>query len=176
MSRYRRSLINGATYFFTLNLADRNSHLLVKEISRLRNAYGTVNKRYPFHTIAVCILPDHLHAIWTLPPDNHDYSSRWQLIKRHFSTGLPASAKRSTSKQNKREKGIWQRRFWEHQIRNELDLQRHVDYIHYNPVKHGLVERAQDWPYSSLHRYVEAGDLPLDWGGDKAKIDGEFGE
>jgi putative transposase len=89
---------------------------------------------------------------------------------------LPASTTRSQSKENKREKGIWQRRFWEHQIRDELDLQRHVDYIHYNPVKHGLVKQVKDWPYSSFHRYVEAGDLPADWAGEKMKLAGDFGE
>jgi putative transposase len=176
MSKYRRSLVKGATYFFTLTLADRKSNLLVEEINRLRKAYATINRSYPFETIAICVLPDHLHAIWTLPPDDHDYSLRWQLIKRNFSAGLQASSTRSQSKQNKREKGIWQRRFWEHQIHDELDLQRHVDYIHHNPVKHGLVKQDKDWPYSSFHRYVAAGDLPLDWGGEKLKLEGDFGE
>jgi putative transposase len=176
MSNYRRSFISGATYFFTLTLADRKSNLLTTEINRLRKAYATVNHRYPFQTIAICVLPDHLHAIWTLLPDDHDFSIRWQLIKRNFSIGLPASSTRSPSKENKREKGIWQRRFWEHQIRDEWDLQRHVDYIHHNPVKHGLVKQVKEWPYSSFHRYVEAGDLPLDWGGEKLKLEGDFGE
>jgi putative transposase len=176
MSNYRRSLIKGATYFFTLTLADRKSNLLVEEICRLRKAYATVNQRYPFQTIAICVLPDHLHAIWTLPSNDHDYSQRWQLIKRNFSTGLPASTTQSLSKENKREKGIWQRRFWEHQIRDAVDLQRHVDYIHHNPVKHGLVKQVKDWPYSSFHRYVVAEDLPTDWGGEKIRLEDDFGE
>jgi REP element-mobilizing transposase RayT len=98
MSNYRRSLIKGATYFFTLTLADRKSNLLVEEINRLRKAYTAVNQRYPFQTIAICVLPDHLHAIWTLPLDDQDYSLRWQLIKRNFSTGLPARAKQTNVK------------------------------------------------------------------------------
>lgn len=104
MSNYRRSLISGATYFFTLTLADRKSNLLTTKINRLRKAYASVNQRYPFQTIAICVLPDHLHAIWTLPSDDHDYSLRWQLIKRNFSAGLPASTTRSESKQNKLKK------------------------------------------------------------------------
>ena len=103
--------------------------------------------------------------VWTLPTDDADFSLRWSLIKAGFSRGLAASIRRSESKVVKREKGIWQRRFWEHQIRDELDLQRHVDYIHFNPVKHGHVMRVADWPYSSFHRYVERGIYPADWAG-----------
>ena len=120
--------------------------------------------RYPFETIAICILPDHLHAIWQLPQDDADFGFRWGLIKCHFSAGMAANGDRSASKMAKREKGIWQRRFWEHQIRDDLDLERHVDYIHHNPVKHNHVKRVQDWPHSSFHRYVRDGILRLDWG------------
>ena len=164
MSHYRRSHAEGATYFFTLTLADRKSALLTAEMERLRNAYRVVQSKYPFETVAICVLPDHLHAIWQLPKGDADFGSRWSLIKRTFSAGLPASPNRSESKARKREKGIWQRRFWEHQIRDDLDLQRHVDYVHYNPVKHGLVRQAKDWPYSSFHLYVKDNLLEENWG------------
>jgi putative transposase len=163
MSRYRRSLATGATFFFTVNLADRRSRLLIDEIDRLRHAFRHTNTRYPFETIAICVLPDHLHAIWQLPQGDAEFSTRWGLIKRTFSSGLASSATRSSSKIAKREKGLWQRRFWEHQIRDDADLQRHVDYIHYNPVKHSLVQRVQDWPHSSFHRYVKNGLVPANW-------------
>jgi putative transposase len=175
MSRYRRSLVSGGTFFFTVTLADRRSALLVTEIDRLRRAYAATAKRLPFETVAIGVLPDHLHAVWTLPPDDADYPRRWSLIKAAFSRGLPAAEFRSDSKRAKRDKGIWQRRYWEHQIRDEADLQRHCDYIHFNPVKHGLVARVQDWPHSSFHRLVREGRLPMDWGGD-AQMDGNFGE
>ncbi len=176
MSHYRRSVANGATFFFTLTIADRTSRLLTTEIDRLRNAYRHTQEKYPFETIAICVLPDHLHAIWRLPADDADFGLRWSLIKRSFSTGLPTSAQRSGSKIAKREKGIWQRRFWEHQIRDDLDLQRHVDYVHHNPVKHGLVRQVKEWRYSSFHRYVEKGLLNVDWGGVDAGNTGLYGE
>jgi len=165
MSRYRRSLVGGGTYFFTVTLADRRSSLLVEHIERLRAVYGRVQREHPFETVAICVLPDHLHAVWTLPTDDADFSLRWSLIKAGFSRGLSAALRRSESKVVKREKGIWQRRFWEHQIRDDLDLQRHVDYIHFNPVKHRHVARVAVWPYSSFHRYVEQGLCPPDWAG-----------
>ena len=152
MSRYRRSLATGGTFFFTVNLADRKSRLLAEEIDRLRRAFELARTRYPFAMIAYCVLPDHLHTVWRLPLDDADFGLRWGVIKRAFSIGLPAAAARSASKLAKREKGLWQRRFWEHQIRDDLDLQRHVDYVHFNPVKHGHVKRAADWPYSSFTR------------------------
>jgi putative transposase len=122
-----------------------------------------------------CILPDHIHAVWALPENDADFSMRWSLIKSGFSRGLDAQP-RSKSKVLKREKGIWQRRYWEHAIRNDADLERHVDYIHFNPVKHGYVTRVADWPHSSFHRYVEQGLLVSDWGGDMKEIQGAFGE
>jgi putative transposase len=164
MSRYRRSLADGATFFFTVNLADRRSHLLTDEIDRLRHAWRTVREQHPFEDISACILPDHIHTIWQLPNGDADFGKRWGNIKRQFSKGLPAAESRTVSKIAKREKGIWQRRFWEHQIRDDLDLQRHVDYIHHNPVKHGYVKCAQDWPHSSFHRYVRESIITLDWG------------
>lgn len=175
MSRYRRAKIEGGTFFFTVTLADRSSDLLVSEIDRLRHVYRSVQERRPFETVAICILPDHLHAIWSLTPGDADFATRWNLIKSGFSRGLPA-ASRSPSKVARREKGIWQRRYWEHVVRDDADLARHVDYIHFNPVKHGLVSRVRDWPHSSFHQQVKRGLLPLDWGGDIREISGSFGE
>ena len=176
MSQYRRAKIKGGTFFFTVNLADRSSDLLMRHIELLRRAYGCVQRRRPFTTIAICVLPDHLHAIWSLPPEDADFPLRWNLIKGGFSRSLPAAASRSPSKIVKREKGIWQRRYWEHLIRDDADLARHIDYIHFNPVKHRLVARTRDWPYSSFHDHVARGALPADWGGDGAHPTGLFGE
>jgi putative transposase len=176
MSRYRRANIAGGTFFFTATLADRSSDALVTHIDRLRHIYRLVQERDPFETIAICVLPDHLHAIWALPDGDAEFPRRWNHIKGGFSRGLPSVGARSQSKVTRREKGIWQRRYWEHAIRNDADLERHVDYIHYNPVKHGLVSRVCDWPHSSFHRYVAHGALPLDWGGDLSDISGEFGK
>jgi putative transposase len=173
VSRYRRA--QGSTFFFTVVLADRSSTLLVDHVDRLRRTYRAVQQRRPFETVAICILPDHLHAIWSLPDHDLDFSSRWNLIKGGFSRGLEPQ-ERSASKLLKREKGIWQRRFWEHAIRDDVDLERHVDYIHFNPVKHGLVARVCDWSLSSFHRYVGRGLLPVDWGGDGGDVPGHFGE
>ena len=175
MPRYVRAKFKGSMFFFTVVLAERPSGLLVDEIERLRQTYRTVRQRRPFETIAVCVLPDHVHAIWALPEGDADFSMRWSLIKSGFSRGLDAR-RRSTSKISKREKGIWQRRYWEHAIRDDADLERHVDYIHFNPVKHGHVMRVADWPHSSFHRYGERGWLAADWGGDMREIPGLFGE
>src|SRR5262245_16696869 len=176
MTRYRRAKVEGGTFFFTLALADRSSDLLVRHIEQLRASYSRVQRRYPFETIAICVLPDHLHAIWSVPQDDANFPLRWSQIKAGFSRELSESAHLSPSKIAKREKGIWQRRYWEHVVRDDTDLQRHVDYIHFNPVKHGHVSRARDWPYSSFARYVERGLLPLDWGGDALDLPGSFGE
>jgi putative transposase len=166
MSRYRRAKVGGGTFFFTVTLADRPGDLLVRHIDRLRRAYKFVVDRYPFETVAICILPDHLHAIGSLPPADLNFPLRWSLIKGKFSRGLPSADLRSQSQIEKRDKGIWQRRYWEHTIRDDDDLARHVDYIHYNPVKHGHVTQIEDWPHSSFHRYVKQGLMPVHWGGD----------
>lgn len=176
MSRYRRAQVKGGTFFFTIALADRSSETLVRHVDVLRDVYRAAQQKHPFKTIAICILPDHLHAIWSLPPEDSDFSTRWSLIKSAFSRRLPADPSRSASKIARREKGIWQRRYWEHVVRNEADMARHIDYIHFNPVKHGLVARVRDWPHSSFHRFVEGGLLPIDWGGDVGEIAGSFGE
>ena len=176
MSRYRRAKLEGGAFFFTLTLADRSSDLLIREIDRSRRAYQTVQQKRPCETVAICVLPDHLHAVWLLPNGDADFSSRWSIFKTNFSRGLPASKSRSASKTKRREKGIWQRRFGKHTIRDDADLQRHIDYIHYNRVKHRLVSRVVDWPHSSFHRYVAQNLLPADWGGDAMDIGGNFGE
>ena len=111
-------------------------------------------------------LPEHLHCIWTLPPDEADYSLRWGLIKSGFSRLVAGNEIRSESRIKRGERGIWQRRFWEHMIRDEKDFERHVNYIHYNPVKHGWVKRVSDWPYSSFHAHARKGIYPLDWTGE----------
>jgi putative transposase len=169
MSRYRRSRIEGGTFFFTVTLANRESSILVERIGTLRSVYAHVQRTTQFETIAACILPDHLHVVWRLPKGDADYSSRWSRIKSGFSRTLP-TVERNVSKAAKREKGIWQRRFWEHQIRDERDLAAHIDYIHFNPVKHGLVRHVGAWPHSSFHRYVKAGLLSPDWGGSDMAI------
>jgi putative transposase len=176
MSRYRRAIIPGGVFFFTVTLADRSSDLLVREIDRLRRIYKTVEESHPFETVAICILPDHIHALWTLPEGDADFPVRWSLIKSGFSRGLATAGSRSPSKLRKRERGLWQRRYWEHAIRNEADLDRHTDYIHYNPVKHGHVKRVCDWPYSSFNRYVARGVLRLEWGSDISEVPGAYGE
>ena len=173
--RYRRARADGATYFFTVNLADRRSQLLVEQIEALRQAVRTVKRAHPFEIVAWVVLPEHLHAVWTLPAEDADYSLRWSQIKGEFSRQLPKTERISTSRARKRERGIWQRRFWEHQIRDDNDLARHVDYLHYNPVKHGYVGRVVDWPYSSFHRFVERSWLTEDWGVED-DIAGELGE
>jgi putative transposase len=176
MSRYRRAKFEGSLFFFTVVLAERSTTLLVDEIERLRRAYRLVQQHRPFETVAICVLPDHLHALWALPTADADFPIRWSLIKSGFSRGLEPSQTRSASKAARREKGIWQRRYWEHVIRDDADLERHIDYIHFNPVKHGHVARVSDWPHSSFHRYVERGLLAPDWGGDMREMFGSFGE
>src|SRR5690242_16448827 len=176
MSRYRRIYVEGGSFFFTVTLADRSSDVLIRHIDRLRRIYMTVQERYPFRAIAICVLPDHIHALWSLPRGDADFALRWSLIKSGFSRGLAGEMQRSRSKIARRERGIWQRRYWEHAIRNDADLELHVDYIHFNPVKHGHVSRVCEWPHSSFHRYVAHGVLSPDWGGDIRDPTGAFGE
>jgi len=161
--RYRRANAAGGTYFFTVNLADRSSHLLVEKVDVLRESVRLVKDQHPFEIVAWVVLPDHLHAIWTLPPSDADFSTRWMLIKAGFSRRVEPGELIRASRRRKGERGIWQKRFWEHQIRDDEDLERHVDYVHINPVKHAHVSRASDWPYSSIHRYIRSGDLLPDW-------------
>ncbi len=136
----------------------------------------TVQARHPFDTLAIVVLPEHLHAISMLPNDDANFAMRWALIKARFSRKLPKHEAISASRRTKGERGIWRRRYWEHLIRDEQDLAKHVDYIHFNPVKHGHVERAVQWPYSSIHRYVRAGVLTADWAAEPADGDVGYGE
>ncbi len=149
--------VTGGTYFFTVNLAQRGGDLLVREIELLRSSYASVSTQHPIQCDAMVILPDHLHAVWTLPDGDADFSVRWKKIKARFSKHCSVVSDVSDSKASKGERGIWQRRFWEHCIRDEEDFAAHVKYCHLNPVKHGLVERAVDWPYSTVHRDLEVG-------------------
>ncbi|AXQ29165.1 transposase [Solimonas sp. K1W22B-7] len=165
MPRYTRAWVPGGTFFFTVALLERRRALLTEHIATLRTAFKEVHGRRPFEIDAIVILPDHFHAVWTLPPDDADFSTRIQIIKSLFSRAIPATERRSARRLAKQERGIWQRRFWEHAIRDENDLQRHVDYIHHNPVKHGHVARVRDWPHSSFHQYVAEGVYPIDWAG-----------
>ncbi len=142
MTNYRRHFIAGGSYFFTVNLAERSSALLTENIHALRKAWREVRRELPFKTEAIVVLPDHLHCIWTLPPEDADFSARWRKIKAIFSRQLPKNA-----------------------LRDGTDWLRHVDYVHYNPVKHGHVKQVIDWPYSTFHRYVRLGLYPRDWAG-----------
>ena len=176
MTNYRRNYVDGGSYFFTVNLTDRRSRLLTDNIGLLRAAFRYTRARHPFSVDAIVVLPDHLHAIWTLPPGDADYALRWRLIKTYFSRGLAAGERRSKSRTAKGERGIWQRRYWEHTLRDERDSARHTDYIHINPVKHGHVQRVTDWPYSSFHRFVRRGIYPAGWAGGGRDDNGAFGE
>lgn len=163
--QYRRSNVKGGTYFFTVNLANRKSTRLTDEVKRLGNAMRHVKRKYPFQLDAIVVLPEHLHALWTLPKNDSDFATRWMLIKSNFSRQLTKDEKCNISRRKKGERGIWQRRYWEHTIRDEQDFERHVEYIHYNPVKHGYVDVASGWQYSSIHRYISKGIVKKDWGG-----------
>ncbi len=174
MSNYRRFRVEGATYFFTVNLAQRDGTLLTDHIDHLRIAYAQTRLEHPFRCDAIVVLPDHLHAVWTLPAGDADFSERWRKIKARFSRALGGDYMRSPSKVNKRENGLWQRRFWEHCIRDEADFRAHVAYCWSNPVKRGYVERAVDWPYSSVHRDVRLGRVEPEWCG--AVLEGAYRE
>lgn len=164
MAMYRRNWVAGGTYFFTVSLLVRGDNdLLVRHVDLLREVVRDVRAKRPFEIIAWVVLPEHMHAIWTLPEGDVDYSGRWNAIKALFSRRLPRGEFISLSRQSRGERGIWQRRFWEHTIRDERDLENHVAYIHFNPVKHGHASRPMDWPPSSIHRFVRDGLLPADW-------------
>ncbi|GAB3377744.1 REP-associated tyrosine transposase [Lysobacter fragariae] len=166
MPDYRRAWRAGGTYFFTVTLLQRRGNdLLTRHVDVLRDVVTRVRRRHPFFVHGWVVLPDHLHCLIELPPGDADFATRWRLIKMGFSKALPKSERRSAVRLRRGERGIWQRRYWEHLIRDEADFQRHLDYVHINPLKHGLVSRVADWPYSTFHRYVGSGDLPLEWAG-----------
>ncbi len=166
MPRYVRAFVPGGTFFFTVALLERRQRLLTDHIDALRAAFEAVRTQQPFAIDAAVVLPDHLHCLWTLPPDDADFSKRWHAIKAWFSRAIPKGEPLSARRVAKGERGVWQRRFWEHAIRDERDFERHADYIHYNPVKHGHATRAADWPHSTFHRFVRRGVYSLDWGAD----------
>ena len=175
MPDYRRNRVAGGTYFFTVALADRRSDLLIREIAALRAAVARTRRLHPFHIEAWVVLPDHMHAVWTLPEGDAAFSTRWALIKRFFSASIPRGEARSASRVAKGERGLWQRRFWEHTVRDPDDFARHVDYVHFNPVKHGLTASAADWPYSTFQQAVARGHYPANWS-HQVEDASEFGE
>ncbi|HEX2829827.1 MAG TPA: transposase [Burkholderiales bacterium] len=175
MPNYRRLVTAHRTIFFTVAAANRRSAVLTDHIEQLRVAVDITRRMFPFAIDAWVVLPDHLHCIWTMPENDSDFSERWRTIKARFSSDVSASACLSRRQLARGERGIWQRRFWDHVIRDEADFAAHFDYIHNNPVKHGHVERAVDWPFSTFHRYVRAGIYPFDWGCELG-IPGDYGE
>ena len=174
MSNYRRMFVPGGTYFFTCNTHKRKP-ILTPDLGRrcLREAILKIQQRHPFQIPAIVLIPCHWH--WTLPRDDDRYSMRWSRIKEEFTErwlshgGCEQYC--SPSRRKYRLRGVWQKRFWEHTVRDQDDFERCVDYIHWNPRKHGLVRRVRDWPWSSFHRYVAAGQLDIDWGGSAHAID-----
>jgi len=165
--RYRRAQTKGGAYFFTVTTFNRKKILTEPEnVNLLRDAFRYVMDKHIFGIDAFVLLPDHLHCIWTLPQNDHDFSTRWRLVKSYFSRKCDEKFKQTLvkSRKNKKEQAVWQRRFWEHLIRDEKDMINHMEYIHYNPVKHGLVAAPKDWEYSSFHRYVRQGTYRRQWG------------
>ncbi len=175
MPDYRRNRVPGGSYFFTVNLLDRRSDLLVNHIDLVRACVDRVRHLMPFHIDAWVVLPDHMHAVWTLPQGDANFSRRWQAIKMAFVKGIEPAELLSISRRVRGERGVWQRRFWEHTIRDERDYAAHIDYVHFNPVKHGLAASAAAWPYSTFHRAVARGQYPSSWSAEGSD-DGPKGE
>lgn len=182
MSRYRRSRANGATFFFTVITYQRSPILTEPDMrAALRHAIQEVRRQHPFTAHGWVLLPDHMHCIWELPSGDAAFGKRWGLIKAsvgRYCRHRPQLHDRNSSRAKRHEATLWQRRFWEHQIRDEKDFASHMDYIHWNPVKHGYVRRAMDWPYPTFHRYVRSGVYPADWGVAENQCDdgGNYGE
>lgn len=174
MPNYVRPRITGATIFFTVATARRGGDLLCRQIAHLRAAVRTTRAELPFDVAAWVVLPDHMHAIWALPPGDDDFSTRWKVIKARFTKSVGFTLPRSASKEAKGEAGIWQRRFWDHHIRDQVDFDTHRRFCWSNPVKHGLVGRAVDWPFSSIHRDIARGMVDPEWSG--IAPEGQFGE
>lgn len=166
MTNYRRVYSPNGTYFFTINLNNRNSRLLTDNINLLREAFKKVKDQYSFTINAITVLPEHFHCVLTFQDINQNYSTIIRLIKSNFSRGISSNELTTPSRQGKKERGIWQRRFWAHLIISDEDYRRHIEYCYYNPVKHGYVTIVSDWPYSSFHRDVKSGLFPVDWGGE----------
>ncbi|ROH85522.1 transposase [Pseudomethylobacillus aquaticus] len=163
---YRRVWHAGGAYFFTVNLLQRRENdLLLRHVDSLRLVVLSVQQRHPFTIHGWVVLPDHLHALIELPANDADYATRWRLIKSEFSKSIPDREYRSATRRKRGERGVWQRRYWEHCIRDEADYRAHMDYMHINPVKHGLVSMVKDWPHSTFHRLVKQGIYTVDWAG-----------
>ena len=178
MSRYRRNY-SGQVYFFTV-VTHQRQPILTSDFARraLREAITQTKDDLPFNVLAWVLLPDHLHTVWDFPASDTDFSTRWRRIKTAFTKrwvrerGIAVSG--SASRQVRGEKGVWQRRFFEHTCRDEQDLQRCIDYVHVNPLKHKLVDRVADWPWSTFHRFVRDGHYPKDWGSSDLWYGDEF--
>ena len=170
MSDYRRWFLPGGTYFFTAVTHERRA-ILTSDLGRkaLREAFAEVRSERPFSVVAIVLLPEHNHAVWTLPPGDTDYSTRWRRIKgcftRAYVAGHGEEGRMTDARSRREERAVWQRRFWEHTCRDEDDVKRCADYIHWNPVKHALVHRVRDYAWSSFQRFVDAGEYGIDWGG-----------
>ena len=171
---YRRNRVPGGTYFFTITLRDRSSSILVDRVYDLRKVLSSVMREHPFKIAAMVVLPEHLHALWVLPPGDNNYPGRIRLMKSRF-THTMVKAGIPIQRNAKGEYDLWQRRYWEHTIRDEQDFERHVEYTHWNPVRHGYVTRVADWPHSTFHRFVTKGVYPHDWAGSQTQS-GSFGE
>lgn len=170
MPEYRRIKIKGGTYFFTVVTFGRQPILTHDQVrAALQEGIQEVRQSLPFIIDAWVLFPDHLHTIWTLPENDDNFASRWAIIKRTVSKRCDSLdgiwGPEGASRSKRSESRIWQRRYWEHIIRDEMDLQRHLDYLHWNPVKHGYVKRVIEWPHSTFHRFVDKGLYPPDWGG-----------
>lgn len=175
MVQYRRFRVAGGCYFFTVNLRNRRSDFLVRYVHELRQSFLYAKSKNDFRIDAMVVLPNHLHAIWTLPEGDDNYPLRWRSIKSHFTRALKQK-NISLTRDHRGEYILWQRRYWEHVIRDEKDFEHHVNYIHYNPVKHGYVKHPIEWPHSSIHRFTKTGLLPLTWGNNVNEINQTYGE
>lgn len=181
MSHYRRANTVGATYFFTAVTYRRRQFLCDEDVRlALRQSIDKVRAKHPFTIDAWVLLPDHIHTIWTLPPNDENFALRWQLIKRYVTQSCGARLNKpewmNASKTKHRESTLWQRRYWEHQIRDDVDYEKHMDYLHYNPVKHHLVKQVKDWPYSTFHRYVKNGFYSENWATQTLLDENGFGD
>lgn len=179
MPNYRRAWMPGGTYFFTLNLLQRGRNdLLLRHIDPLRTTVARVRAKYPFHIHGWVVLPDHIHCVISLPPGDSDYPLRWRLIKAGFSRAIPElhDTALSSSREKRGERGIWQRRYWEHLIRDGRDFAAHMDYVHINPLKHRLVDRVADWPYSTFHRLTAQGVYAPNWAGSSLADSLDYGD
>ena len=172
---YRRAFIPGGAYFFTqVTHARRPVLASPAAIDVLREAFRQVRAKRPFEIDAIVVLPDHIHSVWTMPPDDADYATRWRLIKTWFTKHCDPALRAvpDAARTKKGEQAVWQHRYWEHCLRDEEDFRRHLDYVHFNPVKHGYVSCARDWRYSSFRRYLKLGLVSADWGCGDMELDG----